>query len=361
MPYDAYGNYIKSTANNTTDTLGFDAIGGIGQLIYHLVRFKKYETDYRNDDYIARPYCQPGYEPSLYDEDSFTGKELLVSIYNLAKKIDDSSEEKSYPDLIIEWCQEYGHPYAVDAIYRQLMDDNYNIDVDGFSIEQDGTFSIDGFMKDLERIYQVMRMLFAFDQMCLGNDEAALSLYEDGRYFAGLPFFEKFRHDPEDIPDIDVSAAKGDLLKEMLMEKKAQEEEPDYEYDDFSRVPFDYNEQLQETLVDLFPDFRIRLKIDPRTRKAVFAADVNSVFDICWYTLARRISEDVAPDDRGTSIDRKEEHEGVVLSCPFCGEAYIRRGNRSVTCGKPECTRARKRMNQQNSRRKRKIEAQQSK
>lgn len=24
------------------------------------------------------------------------------------------------------------------------------------------------------------------------------------------------------------------------------------------------------------------------------------------------------------------------MSCPFCGEAYIRTANRAVTCGKPE-------------------------
>lgn len=92
----------------------------------------------------------------------------------------------------------------------------------------------------------------------------------------------------------------------------------------------------------------------------VFAADVHSVFDICWYTLARKMSEDVAPEDKGTSADKKEKPAGVVMSCPFCGEAFVRRSNRSVICGKPECEKARKAMNQRNSRRKRKIQSQQS-
>lgn len=35
MPYDAYGNYVLSKASKTTDIFGYDAIGGIGQLIYH--------------------------------------------------------------------------------------------------------------------------------------------------------------------------------------------------------------------------------------------------------------------------------------------------------------------------------------
>ena len=51
MPYDAYGNYVQSKANKTTAVLGYDAIGGMGQLIYHLVRF-------RNMNWIIhRPMC----------------------------------------------------------------------------------------------------------------------------------------------------------------------------------------------------------------------------------------------------------------------------------------------------------------
>ncbi len=45
------------------------------------------------------------------------------------------------------------------------------------------------------------------------------------------------------------------------------------------------------------------------------------------------------------------------MSCPFCGEAYIRTATRAVTCGKPECHRARKAMNKRNSRKKQKITA----
>ena len=111
MPYDSYGNYVPSKADKTTDVFGYDAIGGVGQLIYHLVRFKEYELDYApNNVLIARPYCQKGYEPELYTNDSPTGAELTASIFNLAKKIDDPSEERPYTDLIIEWCKKYGHP-----------------------------------------------------------------------------------------------------------------------------------------------------------------------------------------------------------------------------------------------------------
>ena len=132
-------------------------------------------------------------------------------------------------------------------------------------------------------------------------------------------------------------------------------------YNDFARVPFDYYEDLQEKIADMIPDFRFRLKVDPRTRKMVFAADVHSVFDICWFTFAKKLAEDPTPDELSHKPEPKAANKGLVMSCPFCGEAYVRTANRAICCGKPECTRARKRMNKRNSRKKQRITAQQSK
>lgn len=56
MPYDWNGRYIESKADNKTDILGFGEIGGVGQLIYHHIRFKKYEmVDNQLPDCIVRP------------------------------------------------------------------------------------------------------------------------------------------------------------------------------------------------------------------------------------------------------------------------------------------------------------------
>lgn len=358
--FDYYGSQSDDVrVDNTTDAIKYDAIGGVGQLIYHLFRFKNYELEYSpNGILLACPYCREGYEPELYSKESPTGAELTASIYNLAKKIDAPSEEKTYTELILEWCKEYGHPYAIDSIHAYLTDPQYKIEEDGCFIEKDGIFSIADFMRDLESFYQALRMYFAFEQMCLGYDDAALSLHIDGKHFAGLPFFEQYKYDPATDLEIDYSSAKGNLLKEMQL---AAEAAKDREIsNEFVRIPFDYYEELQEKLADMIPDFRIRLKVDPRTRKMVFAADVHSVFDICWFTLAKKLSEDAAPEDKGTSADIKTVPKGLLMSCPFCGEAYVRTANRAVTCGKPECHRARKAMNKRNSRKKLKIEQKQS-
>ena len=45
MPLNWNDETIPSEADKTTDILGFKEIGGIGQLIYHPFRFKKYELD----------------------------------------------------------------------------------------------------------------------------------------------------------------------------------------------------------------------------------------------------------------------------------------------------------------------------
>ena len=369
MAYDKYGYYYDDyddyedkevQVDHTTDTFQYDAIGGVGQLIYHLFRFKEYELDYSPSGVlIARPYCMKGYEPELYTNESPSGAELTASIYNLAKKINDPSEERSYTDLIVEWCKKYGHPYAIDSIHAYLTDPQYRIEEDGFFIERDGTFGIDDFMRDLERFYQAIRLHFAFEQMCIDNDEPALTLYEDGRHFEGLPFFEQYKYDPDRAPKVDYSSAGGDLLKEMQMDIAAGKGRT--YYDDFARVPFDYYEDLQEKIADMIPDFSIRLKIDPRTRKMVFAADIHSVFDICWLTFAKKLAEGPTPEEMSHDPAPKIAPKGLVMSCPFCGEAYVRTANRSITCGKPECTRARKRLNKQNSRKKQKVTAHQSK
>ena len=214
-------------------------------------------------------------------------------------------------------------------------------------------------MRDLEKFYQAMRMHFAFEQMCIDNDEPALTLHEDGRYFEGLPFFEQCKYDPEEDPQVDYSSAGGDLLKEMQVAIEVTKDRA--YYNDFARVPFDYYEDLQEKIADMIPDFRIRLKVDPRTRKMVFAADVHSVFDICWFTFAKKLAEDPTPDELSHKPEPKAANKELVMSCPFCGEAYVRPANRAICCGKPECTRARKRMNKRNSRKKQRITAQQSK
>ena len=71
-------------------------------------------------------------------------------------------------------------------------------------------------------------------------------------------------------------------------------------------------------MIDIIPDFRIRLKRNPKNNQVVFATDVNSVFDIAWYTLARMITDFGPLEADGRERDLSN---GTLVTCPCCGEA----------------------------------------
>lgn len=362
MPFNWNDHYIESKAKKNTDVLGFGEIGGIGQLIYHIFRYKDYELRYDNsDEQLAWPVCKPGFEPDLSADGAYTGRDLLASLCNLAKKIDDFSEKKSYTDLIIEWCKENAHPYSIDFIYNGLTDKGFDITTYGDIFARDGVFSISDFMRDLGNLYNAARFYVALDGVCLGDDEAARNLYSEGRHFEGDPFFEEFKLD-FDQPEIDYSSAGGDLLKEMQLDSAFRAANSAKKADEpgaFVREPYDHYEELRNRLIEAIPDFKMRLKVNPTTNRLIFSADVESVFDICWYTLARMLSEDPAPEEKGKDDDRLE---GIMICCHNCGDFFIRRNSRQEYCDKDECQRARNAKNQKNYRDRKRIEkAQQNK
>ena len=111
-------------------------------------------------------------------------------------------------------------------------------------------------------------------------------------------------------------------------------------------------------MIDIVPSFTIRVRRDPKTQKTVFAAEVESVFDIAWLTLARKIADDVPPEEKG----KHQEIKGPIKICPFCGDAFIQNSNRQITCGKIECNRERTKRNKRRERaKKRQADAAQDK
>ena len=99
-----------------------------------------------------------------------------------------------------------------------------------------------------------------------------------------------------------------------------------------------YSEMMNK-LADIMPEFRVRVKADPRTERMVLAAEVNSVFDIAWFVLARLITS------CGQRVKQEASAEGTpkelaVVICPSCGKAFARRSNRQQFCTKEECRKA---------------------
>ena len=112
---------------------------------------------------------------------------------------------------------------------------------------------------------------------------------------------------------------------------------PEGEFD-FNHNPFDDYDELRSKLVEFIPEFNMKLKLNTATGRFEFSADIDSVFDIAWYTLARMISEDPALENRGNEESRPE---GIMICCRNCGKFIIRKSNRQEYCDAEECQKAR--------------------
>lgn len=353
MPYNEMGDYIESKADNTSDVIGFSDVGGIGQLIYHTFRFKDYEfqEDPRGTMYLKPIICK-GMEPDIDKANGYSGKELFCELYNLGRKTNDFSEKKSHLDLIIEFCKSIAHPYFIDALYSLLTEEQIDVIDDKEMLERDAMFSPSIFMRDLENFYKAAQFYFALKLVCVGDDP--IDIAEDGKHFNGLPFFEKYKmEDNSHGNELQKEKITPDqLLAEVIADGKKKKEQGYEVTTCFVREPFDYYEDLRDRLIELIPDFRMRLKVNPKNNQVIFAADVDSVFDICWYTLAHMIV-DFGPPEEGGRI--RQLTEGTLITCLHCGEAFIRDNNRQLYCKKVECQRAHNAARQRRYRDKKKL------
>ena len=338
MPYDGMGNFIESKADTTSDVIGFGDVGGIGQLIYHTFRFKDYEfQEGAGESWCLKPIVYKGMEPDLDKTNGFSGKELFRELYNLGRKINDFAEEKPYFDLIIQFCKGVAHPYYIDTVYSMMTDKQFDIADDGEMLEKDAMFSLSIFMHDLESFYTAAQFYFALKKVCAGDGDDAFDLAKEGKFFEGLPYFEKYKREEnfqEHKLDKGVITPQQ-LLDEMIADSKKTKEHKEVSW--FAHEPFDYYEDLRDTLMDIIPDFRMRLKVNPKNNQVVFAADVHSVFDICWYTLACMLVDFGPPEQGGRTRDLSE---GALITCLNCSEAFIRSNNRQLYCKKEECQKA---------------------
>ena len=366
-----YGQKYSSKADNAADVITMADVGGIGTLIYHTFRFKDYEYDDMPDGQLAlTPLVYKGYEPDVDKDNALNGSDIFAELYNLGKKINDFSEKKSFDELIIELCKAVAHPYDIDTIYMLLTEDKANIEKHGYMISEEAMFPVSNFKRDIENFYHGAQLYFALRQIADGEDFDYLSLSEAGRHFDGVYVFDRFRipvmpgteqDDPEGDAFDPVSKEDWEkIFAKTAVERKRYEqfvEEHKHELYKYTPQPIDDFYHLRGKLMEMIPDFRMRLKLDPKTNKVVFAADVHSVFDIAWYTLARYMV-DVQLTDEGTN--EKHYSNAKVCVCKCCGKAFLRpaKQNRRQYCGEQDCDRKRVRERVQRKREKDKVEEQ---
>ena len=133
-----------------------------------------------------------------------------------------------------------------------------------------------------------------------------------------------------------------ELLESMMrtnqyIEDHPVEQPPEGSFD-FNNNPYDDYDELRKTLADFIPEFNMKLKLNSATGRYEFSADIDSVFDIAWFTLARMISEDPALENR---VNNDSRPEGIMICCRNCGKFIIRKSNRQEFCDSEDCQKAR--------------------
>ncbi|MBP3222796.1 MAG: hypothetical protein J6M18_02585 [Actinomycetaceae bacterium] len=363
MLIDDYGNKIPSKADNLADMIAMTDIGGIGTLIYHTFRFKDYEYDEDHEGVtVLAPLVYGGMEPDIDRDNSLSGARLVEELYNLARRANSHDEEKTLDELIIEFCKTIAHPYNIDAVYEIITDENTVFDKHGQMITHEAMFSVDRFKRDLEFFYNGARFYFALRKIADGEDYDIKEISEDGRYFdgvTGLSGYPKVEV-PDEKATINAEAeTPEELIREMEQFNQKYEqflEEHKDELYKYTKDAIDDFYQLRDRLLFLIPDFEMRLKVNPKTGNVVFAAEVHSIFDIAWYTLARYMA-DVQLVEEGTK--ELASPDGKVCVCRGCGRAFVRMPdqNRKLYCGDPECERMRSTMRTRRKRERDKLKA----
>lgn len=288
-----------------TDFYTFTEIGGVGEMVYKAVKFPEYVPEYNHvakKDEI-KPIFTSVHRPTEGTNYSITGQDILASLCNLYKRINAPDNAKSVTDLVWYWCRENIHPYDIDSLCDEIKNGNFMDACFLERLQRRAAVDVTDFISDLCKLgtafeyYDVLQKLRYSHNVVSGR-----SLYYEGKICDSLPFLEKYRRYADDA--------------EYLEHFNA-----------------DYNDRVFD-LLEMFPDFKMRVKQNPKTHKAEMIAEIHSVFDIAWYSFARMVSDVAPPAD--VDMDYMFS-QGSILTCMCCGEYFVRHSSRQRYCDNPNC------------------------
>ena len=213
-------------------------------MIYRAVRFPEYIPDYDDNGEIIKPIFTGGHAPQSGTDTSLTGQELLVSLCNLYGKLNNPDSTVSITDAVWDWCRSNIHPYEIDSLYEMLKSEKFAHITYGDLIQSDATFSIKQFIKDLCDLGTVFELYFALRRIkYYGEIDYARNLYYEGRLCDSLAFLERYRQYEDD-----------EEFKAHILEN--------------------YDDHILQA-IDMFPDFRMRLKLDKQHGKVMYGAAIH--------------------------------------------------------------------------------------
>ncbi|MBQ3431962.1 MAG: CGNR zinc finger domain-containing protein [Clostridia bacterium] len=290
-----------------TEYYTFTEIGGVGEMIYKAVRFPEYVSEYSDvekEDIIV-PLFSVSHRPEIGVDYTLTGQDLLASLCNLYKRINAPDSAERITDLVLSWCRNNIHPYNIDKLCEEIENGDFT-DADFHDyLKYYASFSVRDFVSDLCKIGAAYEYYDALQKVKYQKDAATgRTFYYEGRACDSMPFLEKYKEYTDD----------SEYLKHFNA--------------DYDKRVFD--------LLEMFPDFTMRVKQNPKTHKMELCADLYSVFDIAWYTFARMVSDVAPPIDDDLNLDY-EFSEGSILTCMACGNYFVRRSSRQRYCNNPDC------------------------
>ena len=200
------------------------------------------------------------------------------------------------------------HSYDIEDLFEKYhvekKEEKPAIYNDGY----DGTFKLSDFMKELSYVYAVF---------------TAHYLYEEGIYFDTLDIFEKYKttttyDEYEEDPSWDIVKA--------MQEANKHEHTKQNSIDEFRKAIIKDKDEILTFLSSMIPDLKMCLIY--KNPKAVFTANINSVFDICWYTLSRFIATNSSSLDLDLSIDTEDFRSTHIGVCRNCGRYMEMKSNR---------------------------------
>ena len=103
-------------------------------------------------------------------------------------------------------------------------------------------------------------------------------------------------------------------------------------------------DNILQFLSSMIPDLKMTLLY--KNNKVAFTANVNSIFDICWYTIARFIATNSDSLDLDLSIDTENFRSTHVGVCRSCCRRMEMKSNRQLYCDREDRQKDRNRRKQ---------------
>lgn len=345
-------------------------VGIVGKIKYRNVIFKNYSCEYRNSERIAFPDISDFDSVEINVGKALSVKEMLFSLCSLYISMQSMKSMAEITKAAIDWCCENGHPYNIEEVFSDVYGE-YAAGA-GTTLIRDATFSLDDFLRDLAKLGKTFLFYYCIDMLHHNMPTAAYELYNDDYMvtaddlFKPYPFFEQYKYADPGTPK--QQNANYEKMNKLLGIKDSApfKPEPQLELTDddkqnekilkkyfASKALADYG-RIMDTLIDMFPDMRTRLKRDADTGKIRIMPDVNSIFDIAWIGFAKIIDDDPQSgaefefDDDIYDIDYDDMDYYDEISqnksyffCQHCKKVFPKRPNGAqYYCSSPECQKA---------------------